>query len=74
LVCIVIPFHVQGRNYGNEDASIQTFILHFFDGKWHMHENQHKFKVTPSVVCCDVMDETNNKNTVDTTKLLYLLT
>jgi hypothetical protein len=71
LACIVISFHVQGRKDCNEDVSIQTLILHFFGGKWHVNENQHMFKVTHSVVCCDVMDETNNTITVDTTKLIY---
>jgi hypothetical protein len=74
LACIVILFLVQGRNGCNEDASILTLILHSFDGKWHVHENRHKFKVTHSVVCCDVMDETNNKKTVNTTKFIYYLT
>ena len=41
-VYVVTPFHVQGRNDCNEDASIQTLILHFFDGKWHVQENQHR--------------------------------
>ena len=41
-VYVVTPFHVQGRNDCNEDASIQTLILHLFYGKWHVQENQHR--------------------------------
>jgi hypothetical protein len=37
----VTPFHVQGRNDCNDDVMTMqhqyrhSFILHFFDGKWH---------------------------------------